>query len=178
MDEHNKYLLTNISNNNNYYYSNTKLETTYPTLWNGYIHFNQKDNEIVPIVLQDVDSILVDICNINFYIKIDILHIYLSIDQDERYYYHQFEKNIKKIINKFEDMFNINIINGIFNATELRHQGNQYRYRISKKDNNKLILSKKVLNWDVIDKKRKRDEEYDDSLQLSSIIKDFDKITV
>ena len=155
-EEYSKKNTTNISSNEIYYFTNTKLETSYPTLWDGYIHFKKKDS--TPIILQDIDNILIDICNINFYIKIDILHIYLSMDQDEKYYHYQFEKHIKKIINTFEEMFNINVINGIFNATELKHQGNQYRYRISKKIDNKIMVSKKVLSWEVIDKKNKKTE--------------------
>lgn len=169
----NRYLTTNISSNEIYYFTNTKLETSYSTLWSGYIYFKKIDN--TPIRLEDVDNILVDICNINFYIKIDILHIYISMDQDEKYYHHQFEKHIKKIINKFEEMFNITVINGIFNATELKHQGNQYRYRISKKIDNKILVSKKVLNWEVIEKKNKK-SELDDN--FNDILKNFDKITV
>ena len=165
----NRYLTTNISSNEIYYFTNTKLETSYPTLWNGYIYFKKNDN--TPIRLEDVDNILCDICEINFYIKIDFLHIYISMDQDEKYYHYQFEKHIKKIINKFEEMFNINVINGIFNATEFKHQGNQYRYRISKKINNKIMLSKKVLNWEVIDKKNVKAE-------LDDICNEIDKITI
>ena len=173
----NRYLTTNISSNEIYYFTNTKLETSYPTLWNGYIYFKKNDN--TPIRLEDVDNILADICDINFYIKIDIkidiLHIYISMDQDEKYYHHQFEKHIKKIINKFEEMFNINVIRGIFNATELKHQGNQYRYRISKKNDNKIMVSKKILNWEVIDKKNKK-SDLDDS--FNDVLKDLDKITI
>ncbi len=165
----NRYLTTNINSNEIYYFTNTKLETSFPTLWNGYIHFKKIDT--TPIRLEDVDNILADICEINFYIKIDILHIYISMDQDEKYYHHQFEKHIKKIINKFEEMFNINVVNGIFNATELKHQGNQYRYRISKKIDNKIMVSKKVLNWEVIDKKNKKEE-------LDNICDILDKITI
>jgi len=165
----NRYLTTNINSNEIYYFTNTKLETSYPTLWNGYIHFRK--NDITPIRLEDVDNILVDICDINFYIKIDISNIYISMDQDEKYYHHKFEKHIKKIINKFEEMFNITVINGIFNATELKHQGNQYRYRISKKIDNKIMLSKKVLNWEVIDKKSKKEE-------LDDVCNNLDKIVI
>lgn len=166
---------SNMDGDKIYYYLNTNLDKNYATLWKGYLYFKRNDN--IPINLNDVDTILVDICNINFYIKIDLLHIYLSMDQDEKYYYYQFEKHINKVMNEFEKMFNISIINGIFNAEELRHDGNKYRYLISKKKDNKIKLIKKILNWEIYDKKNKKDN-YDNSDKSEDLINELNKLSI
>ncbi len=140
---------------NRYYYENTHLETRYPTLWNGYLKYEKKINS-VPLNVIDVDTILVDICDVNFYINIDDRNhgdykIYLSLCRDTDYYYTQFEKHIKKVIAKLEDFFNITIIDVEFYGTEVKHMGNQYKYTISKTDG-KIVLKKRTLNWAVLDK--------------------------
>lgn len=147
-----------------YYFMNTDLDKRYATLWNGYLKYNKLDESSISFL--DVDNILIDICNVNFYINIDNNNINLSLCQDENYYYYDFEKHIKKLIKKIEEICNLSIIYGEFNANELKHNGSQYRYTIQKDmDTDKVILKKDTLNWEKI-KKRKlnctRDEIEED----------------
>jgi hypothetical protein len=136
-----------------YYFDNTNLDTYYPTLWKGYIKYGNINSNNNHLNIIDIDNILIDICDINFYINIDGNDgkIYISLCQDSKYYYHQFEKHIKKVISKLEEFFNIVFINAEFYANEVKHLGNQYKYTIDKLDN-KVVLKKKTLNWSVIDK--------------------------
>jgi hypothetical protein len=90
---------------------------------------------------------------------------------DEFYYYHQFEKSIKSAIKETELKFNIVITNGEFYGNELKHNGNQYKYTISKKDD-KIILKKKILNWDSSNNKKAKKNEKDllsDSIENMTI---------
>ena len=135
--------------NKHYYYDGTTILTKYATLWDGYLKYSSKD--IIPD-FHIVEDILVEICDINFYISVTEDHIYISLCQDSSYYAHQFEKHIKIVIKEFEDKFNISISNGKFNATEVKHQGDQYKYTITKDDiSGRIILKKRVLNWDKKD---------------------------
>ena len=90
----------------------------------------------------------------NFYINIDFDNssIYISLCQDSRYYYYQFEKDIKLLINSIEKDCLIYINCGEFYANEIKHDGNQYKYTIIKK-NSEIILKKKILNWTTYDAK-------------------------
>lgn len=136
---------------NKYYFTDKKL--IYATVWSGSLKYQKLDD--IPIPYLDIDNILVDICNVNFYINLDSENINISLCQDEKYYTHQFEHHIKKIIKKFEEHFNINILSGEFNATELKHQGDQIKYTLTKSTDNKVSLKKKILNWENYEKKKK-----------------------
>jgi hypothetical protein len=130
-----------------YYYDGYNLDKNYATLWNGFLEYNSNTIELTEDRIEkntnrELDDLLTDICNINFYIYILDSKIYISLCQDSKYYYYQFEKDIKLIIDKIENQFNIKIDNGEFNATELKHQGNQYKYSISKDIDSKIILKK------------------------------------
>jgi hypothetical protein len=133
-----------------YYYDNCDLNKNYATLWKGYITYEGNNNIIINLL--DIDNILIDICDVNFYIILENNNIYLSLCQDTKYYYYQFERHIKKVINKFEDFFKINFIYAEFYATEVKHVGNQYKYTITNIET-KLVLKKKTLNWSVYEKK-------------------------
>ena len=125
-----------------YYYMNTNINDIYPTLWDGYILYQNKDNN--PINIIDIDNILIDEFDINFYINIDTLcnKIYLSVDRDEKFYITIFEKKIKKVIKKIDEILNIYTISGEFSANEIKHHGTQYEYKISRNLNNSIILKR------------------------------------
>lgn len=152
-----------------YYFLDKKcvdINTKYPTLWDGFLKYERKSDQYIEWL--DLDNILVDICDINFYIHTDNDSIFLSVDRDESYYAHQFEKHIKKIIKQTEEKLDINIISGIFNANEVKHNGSQYKYTISK-DKDKIILKKTVLNWEILNKNRDNDDENEITNKVSKI---------
>lgn len=161
---------TNFKNEDNimatvkYYFESYNLQTRYYTIWHGFLKY---DGNQIPInsehilntnskILYNIDlsDIFTEICQLNFYISLIDNYIYISHDMDELYYYHQFEKSIKNAIKETELKFNIVINNGEFYGNELKHNGNQYKYTISRKDD-KIILKKKILNWDS----KKNDEK-------------------
>ena len=168
-----------------YYFDDTCLDTVYPTLWNGMLNC---DDCTIPISEnyyqnsnRELDDLLADICEANFCINIYDNTIYISLCQDTRYYYYQFEKDIKNVIKSIEQKFNINIINGEFNATEVKHQGDQYKYTISKNDDGSISLKKRVLNWTNYEKKKsKKDDDMTDitNINMSKIITKIKKITI
>ena len=140
-----------------YYYDDKRYNILgkYPTLWSGFLKNSNKDkNWITKDNLKSIDEIIVEICEQHLYTAIDEDHLYISMDSDDRYYYHEFEKNIFPLIKKLEDEFNINIEEGEFYAFEAKPFGNQYRYFISR-TNKKINLKKNVLNWEVYDKLKK-----------------------
>lgn len=145
-----------------YYFMNTNLDTNYATLWNGFFKFDKFDCNPIPYL--DIDNILLDICDVNFYINLDLEKnlLYISLCQDEKYYIYQFEKHIKKVIKKFEECLNIIITSAEFNATELKHEGYQYKYNVTRDINNRIILKKRILNWENIDKKKQKKQERDE----------------
>jgi len=141
-----------------YYFLEKKgsdVNIKYPTLWDGFLKYERKNND--PIEWLDLDNILIDICDINFYIHTDNDNIYLSVDRDESYYVHQFEKHIKKVIKLMEEKLDIIILEGSFNANEVKHNGSQYKYNISR-DKDKIIVKKTILNWEIINKSRDEDD--------------------
>ena len=149
-----------------YYFDNTNLLTKYGTLWDGFLKFNFNiQNWKMPENMNSVLSdILVEICDINFYTNIIENNIYISLDTDSYFYYYDFEKTIKSAIIEIEKKFEININYGEFNAIEVKHYSNQYKYIISKNDDNSILLKKKTLNWDNYEeqkqkKKKKKIEE-------------------
>ena len=157
-----------------YYYENTFLETKYFTLWNGYFKYNGNKIKVSENYYQEsnreLDDLFVEICDINFYISLIDEYIYISVDSDSYFYSTNFEKTIKKALKEIEIKFNIIIECGEFYATEVKHMGNQYKYTISK-SNNKIILKKKILNWDTYNKKMKKDNnKKDDSDDESNLI--------
>jgi hypothetical protein len=149
-----------------YYFDNTNLLTKYGTLWDGFLTFNFNiQNWKIPENMNSVLSdILVEICDINFYTNIIENNIYISLDTDSYFYYYDFEKTIKSAIIEIEKKFEINVNYGEFNAIEVKHYSNQYKYTISKNDDNSILLKKKTLNWDNYEeqkqkKKKKKIEE-------------------
>jgi len=104
--------------------------------------------------LNELINSLSAVTGLNFYRHHDEDHVYLSLDADENYYFSSFEKHIFKIIKQLEKKFTIFIENAEFYAFECKHFGNQYKYNITrnKENNNKIILKKKVLNWEKFDK--------------------------
>ena len=138
----------------------------YPTLWHGFLAYKRINNEAIPWL--DLDNILIDICDINFYISKDDNNIYLSVDRDECYYVNQFEKHIKKVIKEIEIKLQIKIESGEFNANEVKHNGSQFKYTICK-NNDKIILKKIVLNWNLLNKNRDDDEDVSDKISKLNI---------
>ena len=143
--------------NNKYYFQNTIVETEFPTLWDGYLTYEaDKLIEISDNYFQksnrELDDLLQEICDIHFYVSLIDNTIYLSICRDSHFYYQDFEKNIKKIIKEIEIKFNISIKSGQFNANEVKHGGSQYKYTINK-DNDKISVKRKILNWETYDDK-------------------------
>ncbi len=152
-----------------YYFESYDSNIKYITLWNGFLKYDgnkiptNSEHVIKNSLLyynSELNDILVETCELNFYISLIDNYIYISHDYDEYYYYYQFEKNIKSAIKNIELKFNIVITNGEFYGTEIKHCGNQYKYTISK-NSDKIILKKKVLNWENFDnkKKTKKDEK-------------------
>jgi hypothetical protein len=146
-----------------YYFEDTTLNTKYPTLWNGYLLYNGENISISENYYQrsnrDLDDLLVDICDVNFYVTLIDNNIYLSVCGDSSFYYYNFEKTIKKAIKKIEKKFNINITESEFFATELKPMGNQYKYSTSKNDgDDKIILKKKTLNWITYENKNEKED--------------------
>jgi hypothetical protein len=147
-----------------YYFDEYKINELYPTLWDGYIQFDSNKIPITDIEEnsnRELDDLVTNICAINFYIYILDSKIYISLCQDSVYYFHQFEKDIKKLIFAIEDKFKVNIDYAQFNATEVKHQGNQYKYTLTKDTNNRLILKKKILNWDNYSRSKKLKEDFE-----------------
>lgn len=144
-----------------YYFDKTDLDSKYSTLWNGFLEYDSNNIELTQDreeknTNKELDDILSEICNINFYIYLLDSKIYISLCQDQKYYYYDFEKDIKKVISEIEIKFKVKINYGEFNATEIKHYGNQYKYTITKDKNCKIILKKKVLNWEI--KKKAKDD--------------------
>jgi hypothetical protein len=138
--------------NEKYYFlvkTGVDINVTYPTLWHGYLKYKRQNDD--PIQWLDLDNILVDICNINFYIDIDDEHIHISLDRDENYYAHQFDTHIKKVIKQIEERLLIKILEGEFYANEVKHNGSQYKYNIIC-NTDKIILKKTILNWEILNK--------------------------
>lgn len=158
-----------------YYYENTILETKYFTLWNGYFKYEGNRINISENYFQesnrDLDDLLTEICNVNFYISLINEYIYISLDSDSYLYCINFEKTIKIALKEIEIKFNIIINCGEFYGTEVKHMGNQYKYTISK-DEDRIILKKKILNWDTYNKKDKKDNK-NDEYDLINKIKDI-----
>ena len=138
-----------------YYYENTFLEEQFPTLWDGYLFYEGINIPVSTNYFQesnrDLDDLLAEVCDVNFYVTLVDNYIYLSVCSDFRYYAAKFEKDIRKMIKALESKFNIVISNGEFYANELKHHGNQYKYSISQND--KIILKKRILNFDSVDNK-------------------------
>ena len=146
-----------------YYFDNTNLLTKYGTLWDGFLTFDLI-TELPSDANSQISDILVEICDINFFTNVIEHNIYISLDTDSYFYYYDFEKTIKSAIIEIEKKFEININYGEFNAIEVKHYSNQYKYTISKNDDNSILLKKKTLNWDNYEeqkqkKKKKKIEE-------------------
>ena len=157
-----------------YYFENTDLDKIYSTLWNGELFYN---GDKIPISInyfqesnRELDEILAENLNVNFYVTLADNNIYISCCSDFKFYYYDFEKNIKRTIFNIENKFKIYIYLGNFNATELKHEGNQYKYAISKNKEDKLILKKRVLNWDTYESKKKKITE--------NILDDFNNLKI
>jgi hypothetical protein len=163
--------MNNSENNTKYYFESYNLQTRYCTIWHGFLkydgiqipinreHILSTNNKLLYNI--DLSDIFTEICQLNFYISLIDNYIYISHDMDEFYYYYQFEKSIKNAIKETELKFNIVITNGEFYANEIKHNGNQYKYTISKKDD-KIILKKKILNWDSNNSKKVKNKEKDE----------------
>lgn len=136
-----------------YYYEGTFMEYKFSTLWNGFLryigiqipissdHYQESNREL--------DDLLAETCDINFYVSLINNHIYMSICRDSNYYAIDFEKNTKKMIREIEKKFNVMITDGEFYANEIKHNGNQYKYNILKDNEDKIILKKKTLNFNI-----------------------------
>jgi len=131
-----------------YYFDNTQIDANYSTIWYGFLIYDSSKNNIS--ITENyyqksnsiLDDLLCEICDVNFYINIINNYIHISICQDCKYYYYQFEKDIKNVIKEIENKFNVTIESGEFNAVECKYNGNQYKYTITKNNQN-IILKKK-----------------------------------
>jgi hypothetical protein len=161
-----------------YYYDNCDINEKYPTLWNGFLEYNSNIIELTQDreeknTNRELDDILTNICDINFYVYIIDSKIYISLCQDSKYYYFQFEKDIKNVITAIENKFNVKIDYAEFNATEIKHQGNQYKYTITKDKSSKIILKKKILNWDSYESKSKKIKKNNKDDDISKTIENL-----
>jgi len=143
-----------------YYFDNTDLDKRYSTIWYGELLYKGDKISISVNYFQesnrDLDDLFIENLNINFYVTLIDNIIHISCCSDSSFYYYDFEKKIKKTITDIEKYFNIDIYSGNFNANELKYNPNQYKYIISKNKENKIILRKKILNWDLYDSKKKK----------------------
>jgi hypothetical protein len=160
-----------------YYFDDTHVNTKYATLWNGFLTY-APDSKYIELSEgyycnsnRELDDIVAEITDINFYTYLADDKIYFSLCQDSLYYVHDFEKHIKKLINKLEEHFSIKIASGEFNAVEVNHFSNQYKYTITKKDDN-FSLKKKVLNWTKYEEKKKQ-KKNDDTQKIIETIKNL-----
>jgi hypothetical protein len=140
--------------NTKYYFENSIIESVYPTIWHGYLSYKKILEDAILINISEIDDILVTICEMNFYISVFDNNIYLSLCRDQNYYIHDFEKHIKKIIQTIENKFKIYILEGLFDANEIKHNGYQYKFFINR-INDDIILKKKTLNWESYENKKK-----------------------
>jgi len=145
-----------------YYFDNTNIDTNYSTIWYGFLIYDISKNNI-PISEnyyqksnRILDDLLCELCDMNFCVNIINNHIYISICQDSKYYYYQFEKDIKIVIKEIETKFDVTIESGEFNATECKYNGNQYKYTITKNKDKNIILKRRILNWTTYDIKIKK----------------------
>lgn len=143
------------------YYFDEIDENNYATLWNGFLEISNNNN--IKISDMEVSDIMTEVCNINFYIYVNDTKIFISLCQDSKYYFYQFEKDILNAIRKIENKFNISILNGEFNAVEIKHNGSQYKYSILKNNDSKFELKKKILSWQNI--KKKKIDDINDKLE-------------
>ena len=132
-----------------YYFEDSIIEDKYPTLWHGYLEYTGNEINITDNYFQnsnrELDEILTNICNVNFYVSLTDNKINLSLCRDSNYYTYEFEKNIKDIVSSIEKKFNIKIISGEIYANEVKHNGNHVKYNLSKK--NKIILKRNILSF-------------------------------
>jgi hypothetical protein len=147
-----------------YYYDNCAHfnKDKYKTLWNGYLTYNIDDPYIKSESESELNDLIVEICERNFYITLEENYIYLSFDSDEYLYHYEFEKTLKPLIVAIQNKFKISNIEGEFFATEIKHCGNQYKYIIHEcineelmsesESQKKLKITKKTLNWDNYEK--------------------------
>ena len=75
---------------------------------------------------------------------------------------------IKLLIGNINSKFSVQIYCGEFNAHELRIDGDLYKYTI-KELNGKISLKKKILNWEVIGKKRKLENDSEITLEIDKL---------
>jgi len=151
-----------------YYFNNTNIDNNYATIWYGSLIYDQTKN-IIPISENYyqksniiLDDLLSEICNMNFYVNIINNYIYISVCQDFKYYYYQFEKDIKNVIKEIENKFDVIIESGEFNAVECKYNGNQYKYTISKNNDKSISLKKKILNWENYESKKRKVSKIDE----------------
>lgn len=141
-----------------YYFDNTDLNERYCTVWYGFLEYEGNQINISEnfhkTSNRDLEDLLTQICDINFYINLIDNRIYISVDNDVKYYTYDFEKHIKNMILMIEDKFSIYIYLGEFNAIEYKPDSNQYKYTISRQIDKKIILKKKILNWSAYNKKK------------------------
>lgn len=164
-----------------YYFDNTNIDTNYSTIWYGFLIY---DSNKTPIQISEnyhqvsnriLDDLLSELCDNNFYVNIINNHIHISLCQDSKYYYYQFEKDIKIVVKEIERIFHVTIESGEFNATECKYNGNQYKYTISKGKDNNVILKKRILNWETHDTKKKRINKIDNLSKSASNLSITDK---
>jgi hypothetical protein len=125
-----------------YYFDNTDILNHYPTIWHGYLYTKIDEPYLNENSIWPLNDILVEICDVNFYIYLINNYIYLSICTDSRYYAANFEKHIRKAIKALEKKLNINIEKGEFFANECKPMGIQYKYTILKDSDDKISLKK------------------------------------
>jgi len=151
-----------------YYFDNTNIDTNYSTIWYGFlIYDNSKNNILISENYHQksnriLDDLLCELCNMNFYVNIINNYIHISVCQDSKYYYYEFEKDIKVAIKEIEDKFNVIIESGEFSANECKYNGNQYKYTITKNKDKNVILKKRILNWTTYDTKKKKIKKMDE----------------
>ena len=142
-----------------YYFEDSIIETKYPTLWNGYFEYDGKEICVTETYFQnsnkELDEILTNICDVNFYISLIDNRIYISLCRDSNYYSYQFEKDVKNMVENIEKKFDVKIMEGEFFANEVKHNGNYFKYTVTK-NINKIVLKRKILSWNIdLDSKTK-----------------------
>jgi len=140
-----------------YYYDECTFNVLekYATIWKGFLKKkNIDDNWIKCDELRKIDDLFAEKYDINFYTYLDEDYLYISLCQDTKYYYYQFEKDIIKMIKDIQKLCQIEIGEGCFEAWECKPYADSYKYTIYREEE-KLKLKKIKVNIEKYENQKK-----------------------
>lgn len=128
-----------------YYFDQTSILKKYDTVWYGFIVFSENINK--EQYLSEWIDITCEILDVDFYYQVEQKTLYISLDNDGYYLYtSKLEKNIREWIKRMESLMNCTSVSGELNAIEYQPMGSQFRYYLTK-INDEIIIKKKTLGW-------------------------------